>query len=96
MKVEIDRDELIKLRKDANDNRQVVGIIRIIAISIILLIVYFTWITDLCNVVTKKLEADVYANATIEQAYANYRARIIESEGLSHEEYFEWVSVRSD
>ena len=96
MKVEIDSEELTKLRHNADDNRQIVNIVRIIAITIILLIVYFTWITNLCNVLTKKLEADVYTDATISQAYANYRARIIESEGLSHEEYFEWLSVRSD
>ena len=95
MKVDIDSAELAKLKVDADDNKQVVRIVRIIVIGLIFMLLYFTWGHNILNTYTKKLEADIYAEATITQAYANARARSIESEGLTNEEYFKWVEVRN-
>jgi len=95
MITQIDSEELMELRKNANDNKQIVKLSKVITFGIIFLVIYFTWIVNLCNVLTKRFEADILAQTTITQAQANVQAREIESDGLTNEEYFEWLKVRN-
>lgn len=83
-----------KLKKDADDNKQLVSITRIIVIGIIFCILFFTWGRDLMAISVQKKQAELQNQIAIEQAETNKRVMAIESEGMTNEEYFEWLTAR--
>lgn len=92
--VEIDEDILIKLKKDADDNKQIVRIVRMIIAAVFVLIFYFSFGLNWMNLQLEKQRSEIQNQIAITQAHNNVMVKQIESEGLSIEEYFKWLEVR--
>ena len=94
--VQIEDEIYTKLKKDADDNRQIVRIAKIIAITIMFLIIFFTWGLRLIDLDIQKRTIEMQNQMMISQAKTNQQVMSIESEGMTKDEYFEWLTVRND
>ena len=92
--IEIDDEVLVKLKKDADDNKQIVKIIRMIIAAVFVLIFYFSFGLNWMNLQLEKQRSEIQNQIAITQAHNNVMIKQIESEGLSMEEYFKWLEVR--
>lgn len=91
--VQLDEELYNKIKKDADDNRQIRSIIRWIIGLIIFLVLYFTAGQHLLNIQVQKAQAAADREMAILQAQINVRIREIESEGLTTEEYLKWYKI---
>lgn len=92
--VQIEDEIYTKLKKDADDNRQIVHIIRAIAAVIIFCILFFSWGIRLVDLDIQRRTAELQTQMAITQAETNKRVMTIESEGLTTDEYFKWLNSR--
>ena len=92
--IEVDEDILAQLKKDANDNRQIVRIIRMVIATLLVLIFYFSFGLNWMNLQLEKQRSEIQSQITIAQAHNNVMVKQIESEGMTTEEYFKWLEVR--
>jgi len=93
--VQLDDTAYTKLKKDADDNNQLLRLIRMGLIFLAFVIVFVTWGTKYLDVQIQAREAQIRSEAIVIEAQANKRAREIESAGLTNEEYFKWLEVRN-
>lgn len=91
--VQLDEELYNKIKKDADDNRQIRSIIQWIVGLIIFLVLYFTAGRHLLNIQIQKTQAAADREIAILQAQNTVRIREIESEGLTSEEYLKWYKV---
>jgi len=91
--VQLDEDFYNKIKKDADDNRQIVSIFRWVVGVIIFLILYVTVGQRLLTIQVQKAQAAADREIAVLQAQNAVRIREIESEGLTMEEYLKWYRV---
>lgn len=91
--VQLDEELYNKIKKDADDNRQLMSIFRWTVGLIIFLLLYFTTGQHLLNIQVQKAQAAADREIAILQAQNNVRIREIESEGLTTEEYLKWYKI---
>ena len=94
--VQLDDEQYQKLVKDADDNRQMVRIARYILITILAIILYFTYISPLLQIHVSMVRERAEQSLALSEANNNVRIMQIESEGLTTEEYFTWLKLRSE
>lgn len=94
--VQIEDEIYTKLKKDADDNRQIVRIVQIIAVLIIFCVLFFSWGVRLIDLDIQRRTAEMQAQIALAQADTNRQIIDIESEGLTKEEYFRWLEVRQN
>lgn len=84
--VELSDDEYKQLVKDADDNREIQRILRAILrwLALILLFVVFM-LSYGCHAIDMQKQRD--------NAYIQVEVRDIQSQGMSHEEYIEWLEA---
>ena len=92
--VQIDDEVYTKLKKDADDNKQIVRVVRYVMAIIVFCIFFFTWGIQLIDLDIQKRNAELQTQIAITQAETNKRVMTIESEGLSTDEYFRWLNAR--
>lgn len=92
--VQIDDEVYTKLKKDADDNKQIVRIFKYALAFIIFCILFFAWGIQLIDLDIQKRNAELQTQIAITQAETNKRVMTIESEGLSTDEYFRWLNAR--
>lgn len=95
-KVELTQREYSKLKKDANDNRQIVRIVIIVSVVLLILVGYFAYGRKATDLFLERQKAAMQNELIIEKAKANVVAREIEQDGMSNEEYFKWLEVRDE
>lgn len=83
-----------KLKKNADDNRQVKNIVRLVLIVVCLLVLYFGVVSKFVDIQMKKYEAEVQREVAIAQAETNVKIRQIESSGMSMNDYIQWYSIQ--
>ena len=83
MSVELPDGQYEKLRKDADDNRSVRSLVRLVIFSLILALFMVAYG---CHALDMKKQID--------QAYTNVQVREIESDGMDDEEYMDWLEAR--
>ena len=91
--VQLDEELYNKIKKDADDNRQIRSIIQWIIGLIIFLVLYFTAGQHLLNIQIQKAQAGADREIAVLKAQNTVRIREIESEGLTTEEYLQWYRV---
>ncbi len=94
--IQIEDEVYSKMKKDADDNKQIVRIIRTVAAVIIFCILFFTWGTRLIDLDIQRRTDEMRSAVAVEQAKTNKQILSIESEGLTMDEYLKWLSVRED
>lgn len=94
--VEISESEYNKLRKDADDNKQLKHIVLIIAITLIVIILFFTIGAPFISRFNQRQDAIVQNELRIEQAYNNVEIFKIEKGNMSIDDYVKWKSVNQD
>lgn len=92
--VQIEDEIYAKLKKDADDNRQIVHIVRAIVAVIIFCILFFAWGIRLIDLDIQRRTAELQTQIALTQAETNKRVMTIESEGLTTDEYFKWLNAR--
>lgn len=92
--VEIEDVIYNKLKKDADDNRQIIRVVRMISIVIIFCILFFNWGIKLIDMDIQRRNLEIQSQIAIEQAKTNKQIMDIESEGLTKNEYFKWLNAR--
>ena len=91
--VELDDEVFKKLKKEADDNRQIVHIVYAIIGLVIGIILFFVWIKPILELDIHKRNIELQTYEIIEQSRAKKEAMSIESEGLSFDEYCRWLEV---
>lgn len=91
--IQIEDADFAKLKKDANDNRQIRLIAQWIIGLIIFLVLYATAGQQLLNIQIQKAQAAADREIAVLQAQNTVRIREIESEGLTTEEYLKWYRI---
>ena len=94
--VQIEDEIYTKLKKDADDNRQIVRIARLVLAVIIFCILFMSWGTRLIDLDIQRRTAEMQTQIALNQADTNRQIMAIESEGLTKEEYFRWLEVRQN
>lgn len=84
-----------KLKKDADDNRQLINLAKIVCLTIIVSILIVTSLSRFLDLLYEKNLANLERQIALEQAETNKKIFEIESSGLTKEEYFEWLEVRN-
>ena len=92
--VQIEDEIYAKLKKDADDNRQIVHIVRAIVTVVIFCILFFSWGIRLIDLDIQRRTAELQTQIALTQAETNKRVMTIESEGLTTDEYFKWLNAR--
>lgn len=92
--VQIEDAIYAKLRKDADDNRQMVRIFQAIVAGIIFCILFFSWGVRLIDLDIQRRTAELETQIALTQAETNKQVMEIESEGLTTDEYFKWLNAR--
>ena len=92
--IQLDDAVYAKLKKDADDNRQIIGIMRITLLSIILLIAFFCWGRPMLDLDIQKRQANMEREIALTNAETNAEIREIESKGLSFDDYICWLNAR--
>ena len=92
--VQIEDEIYAKLKKDADDNRQIVHIVRAVVAVIIFCILFFSWGIRLIDLDIQRRTAELQTQIALTQAETNKQVMTIESEGLTTDEYFKWLNAR--
>lgn len=92
--IELKIEEYERLVKEADDNQTLRRIVTTIAATIVILVLIFFMIKPAFDVWldTRKFEIQLQKSKT--EAIMNKEIMSLEKEGLTNEEYFEWLSVR--
>ncbi len=93
--IQIEDDIYEKLKKDADDNRQIKHLCHLGVALVIFLCIFFTFGTQLINLDIQRRTSELNNQLSIEQAEINRKIIDIESEGMTKTEYFKWLEVRS-
>ena len=94
--VQLNEEEYLKLKKDADDNKQIIRIARYIVAFLIFVVLCITIGTKVVDLFYQHFNAELQTNIAITQAEANKHIMEIESSGMTKEEYFRWLEVRNN
>ena len=92
--VQLNEEEYLKLKKDADDNKQIIRIARYIIGFLIFIALCITIGAKAVDLYYQKFNAELQTEIAIAQAEANKHIMEIESSGMTKEEYFRWLEVR--
>lgn len=92
--IQLDDAVYAKLKKDADDNRQIIGIMRVVLLTIVLLIAFFCWGRPMLDLDIQKRQANTQREIALIEAETNTEIREIESKGLSFDDYICWLNAR--
>lgn len=92
--VQIEDEIYNKLKKDADDNRQIRNIAGIIAVVVMFCLFLCTFGVKLIDLEIQRRTAELQTQIAIAQAQTNKQVMAIESEGLTMDEYFKWLDAR--
>ena len=92
--VELNDEVYAKLTKDANDNKQLVRIARIVAIVVVFLLFFFTWGKGMIDLDIQRRQIDLECQEAITRAENNVQVREIESSGMEIKDYLKWLEIR--
>lgn len=93
--VQIEDEIYTKLKKDADDNRQIIHIVRAVIAVIIFCILFFSWGIRLIDLDVQRRTAELQTQIALTQAKTNKQVMEIESKGLTTDEYFKWLNART-
>lgn len=91
--VELDDERYAKLKKDADDNKQIVRIVYGVIGLLIFIILFFTWLKPVLDLDIQKRNIDLQKYELIQMSQSKKQAMLIESEGLTFDEYCKWLEV---
>ena len=94
--MQISDKEYARLKKDADDNRQLVKIVLTITIGILLIIGYFGYGRQMIQLHIRQQEAALQNEIDISKAKANTAIKEIEQTGMSFDEYVKWLEIRDE
>lgn len=94
-KVEIYKAEYESLKRDANDNRQIVKIVTIIATAVIVLILFFMIGLPQYDLWHHQQQLELERAQKIEDAKNEVVIREIEQQDLTTEEYLKWLQIKT-
>lgn len=92
--VHIEEDAFNKMKKDADDNRQIIRIVRYAALLIVFLFIFFSWGCQMVNLDIQRRQSELQCQMAIEQAKNNVEIKEIESDGMSFDDYIRWLNAR--
>lgn len=92
--VHIEEEAYNKMKKDADDNRQIIRIVRYAAFLIVFLFIFFSWGCRLLDLDIQRRQSELQCQMAIEQAKNNVEIREIESDGMSFDDYIQWLNAR--
>ncbi len=94
--MELSEKEYRRLKKDADDNRQIVKIVTIVSIVILLLTGYFAYGRKAIDLQLQHQEADLQNEIALSKASTNVSIKEIEQKGMTLDEYLKWLEVRDE
>ena len=94
--IELSDTQFEKLKKDADDNRQIIRIVRFAIIFVSIIILYITLAMPMINNYIRSQEEYLKQQTSIEQAKTNAEIMEIEKGSMTMDEYIKWLSVRKD
>lgn len=92
--VQLEDADFAKLKKDADDNKQVVAIVRWIAFIIAFLFIFFCWGKPLLELDIQRRQVEIQCQMAIVKAKNNVEVREIESKGMELDDYIRWLNAR--
>ncbi len=92
--VQLNDDDYTRLKKDADDNRQVLAVVRWCVILIMFFVIFFTWGRRMLDLDISKRQADLNNQILIDRANINTQVKEIESNGMTFDDYIRWLEVR--
>ena len=92
--VQLEDEVYAKLKKDADDNRQIVAIVRWVVIAIIFLSTFFFWGKQILDMDIRRRQMELECQLAITKAENNVEVRKIESEGMDLDDYILWLNAR--
>lgn len=93
--VEIEDEVYTQLQKDANDNKSVLRLAKIVFMFIFSIVVLIAYGTKLIDISLESYKASVERQIAIEEAHTNVAIREIESAGMTTEEYLKWLEIQT-
>lgn len=92
--VHIEEDAFNKMKKDADDNRQIIRIVRYAVLLIVFLFIFFSWGCQMVNLDIQRRQSELQCQMAIERAENNVEIKEIESDGMSFDDYIRWLNAR--
>ena len=92
--IELTEESFEKLKKDADDNKQLVKIFITLAFIFVFLMVFIFWGKDMLELSVYRHRSELDRQIAIEQAENNVRIREIEQGDLSMDDYIKWLNAR--
>lgn len=92
--VQLEDEVYTKLKKDADDNRQLVTIARWVVIAIVFLSIFFFWGKQILDMDIRRRQTELECQMAIIKAENNVEVRKIESEGMDLDDYILWLNAR--
>ena len=90
----LDDEVYNKLLKDANDNKQLVKIVRAAVILAIFIILFIFWGKPMIDFSIQQKRVEIECEIAIMQANNAVQVREIESAGMKMEDYLKWLEIR--
>lgn len=94
--VQINDAEYQKLKKDADDNRSILFIVKCIAGLVLTMLLYFTVGQPIINSWINSYQESIRCDIETMKARNSVLIREIQSKGLTTEEYLEWYKIYSE
>jgi uncharacterized membrane protein len=94
--VELSEAAYKRLKKDADDNRQVMKIVAIVTILFVIIFLYVIVGKPALKLMLQKSENDTRNEIVLEKARRNVEAMKIEKGDMTMEEYLRWLECRDD
>ena len=93
--VQIEDDIYTKLKKDADDNKQIIRIIRIAILFLMFVILYFTVGIDFIKLGIQQQAYQVEYQHALDSAKTNVDVLNIERDNMSMDDYIKWLNARN-
>lgn len=94
--VQLNDNDYAKLKKDADDNRQLIILLRILAVFVTFIIIFFAWGKNILDLDIEYRRFEAQTQMQISQAETNVKVREIESEGMTFENYILWLEAENN
>ena len=92
--IQLEDEVYKKLKKDADDNRQIVSIVRWVAFAVLFLCIFFYWGKPMLELDIQRRQMELQCQMAIVKAENNVEVREIESKGLELDDYIKWLNAR--
>lgn len=94
--ITIEESEYKQLKKDADDNRQVVKIAVFVVLLLTLVLIYLAFGSKLIDISIKQHQATVDQEIARAEALNDVQVREIEQGDLTFDEYIQWLEAKND